>query len=144
MTLYAQWSLKNSTHYAVHFNANGGSGTMFDQAIAVGESAALTTCAFTRTGYSFAGWTTEADGSGATTYTDGATVSGLTSAGQIVNLYAQWTQNNYNITIDGTSNGKVNAKVGETENATTALYNDTVTLTVTPDPGYALDSLSVK
>jgi uncharacterized repeat protein (TIGR02543 family) len=90
MTLYAQWSLNTSTHYAVHFNANGGTGKMFDQAIAAGSSADLTANAFSREGYTFTGWNTEANGSG-TNYADGATVSGLALAGQTAKLYAQWT-----------------------------------------------------
>ena len=90
MTLYAQWTLNGSTHYAVRFNANGGSGKMYDQAIAADATADLTANAFTRTGYTFSGWNTQANGSG-TDYADGATVSGLALAGQTANLYAQWT-----------------------------------------------------
>jgi uncharacterized repeat protein (TIGR02543 family) len=46
----------------------------------------LTANAFTRTGYSFAGWNTAADGSG-TSYADGASYPFTSST----TLYAQWT-----------------------------------------------------
>jgi uncharacterized repeat protein (TIGR02543 family) len=110
MTLYAQWSLNSSTHYAVHFNANGGSRTMADQGIAADGSADLKTCTFTREGYKFTGWSTTA--SGTIVYLDGENVSGLASAGQTVNLYAQWNkgamtiakeQGGIVVTLDGDS-----------------------------------------
>ena len=53
----------------VTFDANGGTGTMAPE---TGSApAALTANAFARTGYSFAGWNTAADGSG-TAYADTA------------------------------------------------------------------------
>ena len=109
MTLYAQWSLNASTYYAVRFNANGGEGTMFDQAIEAGASANLTACTFTREGYNFTGWSTTADGS--VEYADGQSVSGLANAGQTFNLYAQWQEvtgpaTTYAVTVNnGTGNG---------------------------------------
>jgi pilin isopeptide linkage protein/uncharacterized repeat protein (TIGR02543 family) len=91
--LYAQWE-KNTPQgtYTVHFEPNGGSGDMSDQKITVGESTALTANAFTRSGYTFTGWNTAADGSG-TSYTDGAEVTDLAQADGSVTLYAQWKQN---------------------------------------------------
>jgi uncharacterized repeat protein (TIGR02543 family) len=81
VTLYAQWT---ALTYTVTFNANGGTGTMTPE---TGSApAALTANAFTRAGYSFAGWTTAANGSG-TAYADKA--SYLFNAS--VTLYAQWT-----------------------------------------------------
>lgn len=65
---------------------------MASQPMVYGTPAALTTCAFTRPGYFFAGWNTEADGSG-TSYADGATVENLSADdGATVKLYAQWGQ----------------------------------------------------
>ena len=86
ITLYAQWM----QGYTVHFDANGGTGTMVDQSMAPNASAKLTTNTFTRTGYVFAGWNTEANGSG-TSYTDGQSVTDLAGNGETVTLYAQWT-----------------------------------------------------
>ena len=47
----------------------------------------------TKTGYTFEGWNTEADGSG-TEYVAGATLAMGTAN---VTLYAQWTINSYNV-----------------------------------------------
>ena len=82
--------------YIVTFDANGGSGTMNSQSFTENESQNLTTNAFTRIGYTFAGWNTAADGTG-TSYTDGQSVT-LTTAG--LTLYAQWTANTYTVTLD--------------------------------------------
>ena len=54
---------------------------------------ALTANGYSLTGWTFAGWNTEADGSG-TSYSNGASVENLTSTnGGTVTLYAKWTAN---------------------------------------------------
>lgn len=84
--------------YTVTFNANGGTGSMSNQSHTYGVSKALTANAFTRTGYTFAGWNTKADGTG-TSYTDKQSVSNLSSTdGATVTLYAQWTINSHDVT----------------------------------------------
>ena len=80
-------------NYFVQFNANGGNGTMEDQVIPIDTYENLTANAFTRIGYSFNGWNTAADGSGAA-YTNGMRVKNLASEG-IITLYAQWKPNSY-------------------------------------------------
>ena len=95
-TLYAKWT---PYPYTVKFNANGGSGTMADQAFTYDVSQNLTANAFTRTGYHFTGWNTAANGSG-TAYADKASVKNLTSTySGTVTLYAQWEANTATITI---------------------------------------------
>ncbi|MBQ9431453.1 MAG: InlB B-repeat-containing protein, partial [Kiritimatiellae bacterium] len=82
--------------YAVTFNANGGSGAMEDLAFTYGQDAALTVNAFTRTGYTYQGWATSAEGE--VVYTDGQTVGNLTmTPNGTVNLYAVWHPNAYTI-----------------------------------------------
>ena len=78
-------------HYTVHFDANGGVGTMNPQEFVYGASpVALTANTFTREEYTFLGWNTVAGGSGQS-YTDGQPVSNLLSNdGGVVTLYAQW------------------------------------------------------
>ena len=94
VTLYAVWT---TNAYTVKFNANGGQGTMADQTFAYGTSQALTANTFTRTGYTFAGWTTNSEGTQAE-YTDGQSVSNLTTqANATVTLYAVWTTNAYTV-----------------------------------------------
>ena len=77
--------------YEVHFDANGGlTGTMTDEDFTYNCNKELTANIFTRPGYTFSGWNTEADGSG-TAYADGQSVSNLTSENNgSVTLYAQW------------------------------------------------------
>ena len=86
--LYAQWK---ANKYTVTFDANGGTGTMIDQTMTYNTSAALRANTYTKTGYTFTGWNTAADGSG-TSYTNGKTVRNLATEGTVT-LYAQWTPN---------------------------------------------------
>ncbi|WP_332026052.1 beta strand repeat-containing protein [Kaistella sp.] len=88
--LYARWF---STSKTVNFNANGGTGTMTLQTACAPE--AIKNNAYSRTGYTFAGWNTAANGSG-TAYNNGA----LYDFTADVTLYAQWTPNNNTITFD--------------------------------------------
>ena len=94
ITLYAKWTANT---YTVAFNANGGTGTMSNQNFTYGTAQNLTANIFSRTGYTFAGWNTKADGTG-TNYNDKASVNNLTSTnGATVTLYAKWTANKYTI-----------------------------------------------
>lgn len=73
-----------TTANSVTFMENGGSGYMASQ---VGSSSvSLTSNSFTRSGFSFTGWNTRADGSG-TSLADGATYN-LASGSTM--LFAQW------------------------------------------------------
>ena len=94
VNLYAQWE---ANKYKVKFNSNEGTGTMSDQQFTYDTAQNLITNTFTRTGYTFAGWNTAADGSG-TSYTDGQSVTNLTAENNgTVNLYAQWEANKYDV-----------------------------------------------
>jgi uncharacterized repeat protein (TIGR02543 family) len=93
-TLYAQWTaLPNKT---VTFDANSGSGTMAAQVTHIPGN--LTSNAFTRTGYTFAGWNTLANGTG-TAYANN-TAYAFTAD---ITLYAQWTAVNYTVTYNAPS-----------------------------------------
>ena len=88
-------SININTHLKqqkVNFDANGGEGTMAAQTFEHSVAQGLTANIFTKTGYTFAGWNTKADGSG-TGYADKESVS-FTPAndGDSITLYAQWTQ----------------------------------------------------
>ncbi len=79
-----------ANHYWVEFNKNGGSGEMLIQGFNYDEAQNLSTNTYTREGYAFTRWNTEADGSG-TAYENGQSVSNLTATnGGFVTLYAQW------------------------------------------------------
>lgn len=83
--LYAIW---NPNPYTISFNANGGTGVAYQQTIIYGSTEALIANTFSKTGYTFYGWNTIADGSG-TFYSD--TENYLMSSGDTI-LYAQWSK----------------------------------------------------
>ena len=85
----------------VSFDANSGEGTMTMQVFDHGVAQALAENVFEKTGYTFAGWNTKADGTG-TAYTDKqyATFTPVND-GDSITLYAQWTDCNHAWT-DGT------------------------------------------
>ena len=89
-----------SCTYIVQFDSNGGTGTMSDQTFTCDGAHELTPNSFSRTGYTFAGWNTEDDGSG-DSYTNQQSVTDLTSNGETITLYAQWTPTQYTITYIG-------------------------------------------
>ena len=97
--LYAQW---RANKYSVRFDGNtADGGSMGDQAMTYDEAASLTTNSYTKTGYTFTGWNTQADGEG-TAYGDGQNVVNLTTTdGEVVKLYAQWRANKYSVRFDG-------------------------------------------
>ena len=101
VTLFAKWD----NTYTVKYNANGGSdGTMDDTAFTLGVPQNLRANAFTRTGYTFAGWAETA--SGAVKYADGESVSNLTATpGGTVNLYAKWSGIKYTVRYDANVSG---------------------------------------
>lgn len=69
------------------YNPNGGQGDVYNQHInAYAKVKDIADVNFTRSGYDFVGWNTEADGSG----TDYAVGANLSSADEGVILYAQW------------------------------------------------------
>ena len=86
---------KPSTFVTLSFDANGGEGTMAAQTFEAGVSQAIAANAFTRSGYTFTGWNTRADGSG-TSYTNGQKIT----LSQDITLYAQWERIKYNLSFD--------------------------------------------
>ena len=72
--------------YTVSYNANGGSGAPSAQTKTYGTALTLSSTQPTRSGYRFAGWNTNAAGTG-TSYAAG----GSYTANAGVTLYAQWT-----------------------------------------------------
>lgn len=87
-TLYAQWT----QNPVITFDANGGEGTMVKQTVTPNKATALTANTFTRADYDFAGWNTEADGTGKD-YADGDAIT----TSENVTLYAQWTLHKYHV-----------------------------------------------
>ena len=134
LTLYAQWSLDRTLTY----DANGGTGTMTDSNSPYANGATVTTLSntFTRTGYSFTGWNTVANGSG-TPYAAGATftISANTT------LHAQWSENMRSVTISanptGTGTFTVNSVAGTSASVG---VTTTAAIVATPHTGYTWSS----
>lgn len=126
------------TEVTVIFNANGGTGTMSDQVVSYNNATALTANAFTRTGYSFAGWATTADGS--KTYDDQESVT-LTKN---TTLYALWTKNSYNVSFTPTMTGQATVTVNSSSTSPqTVEYESTVSIAITPDVAYTVSGVTV-
>ena len=88
LTLYAQWG---PITYTIRFGGNGASsGMMADLTATYDAKAALPANRYAKSGETFAGWNTKADGSGAM-YKNKAEVTNLASGqDDVVVLYAQW------------------------------------------------------
>ncbi len=95
-TVYAHW---NANSYNIRFDGNkASSGSMDVEYILYDETKPLTANAYKKTGYTFAGWNTKADGSGKT-YHDEDNVLNLATNG-VITLYAQWSANHYSVVFD--------------------------------------------
>ncbi|MGN1162914.1 MAG: leucine-rich repeat protein, partial [Christensenellales bacterium] len=87
--------------YQVKYNGNGAtSGSMSNSTHTYDEEKQLTANSYSKTGYSFAGWTKSADGAG-TIYANKEKVKNLSETqGSVVDLYAKWTANTYTATFN--------------------------------------------
>lgn len=89
--------ITDAEEYTVHFDANGGTGTMENMVIMKDKEVTLTANTFEREGKIYKGWNTKADGTG-TSYNDQQTITNLTTAGETINLYAVWEDGfHYNV-----------------------------------------------
>lgn len=91
--------------YAVTYNPNGGTGSSTTHDVSEVES--IGDLGFTRTGYDFTGWNTNADGSG-TPYAVGDAVTGT------LTLYAQWEEQCFRVTDAGKNGSSWPKSNGET------------------------------
>ena len=91
-TLHAKWA---KTKYAVAFNANGGKGSMKTQAMTYNKAAKLGKNAFTRSGWTFLGWSKTK--TGAVAYKNAQAVKNLRTDGKTTTLYAVWAKNAYKV-----------------------------------------------
>lgn len=88
--------------YDIKFDGNGATnGSMNNESMTYGAAKALNANSYSRTGYTFKGWSTSKTATSAT-YTDKQSVNNLTTTnGGTVTLYAVWAANSYNIKFDG-------------------------------------------
>lgn len=130
--LYKKEGAGIPTH-SIHFDPNGGTGTMTDQTVYEFVPTTLHANAFNKPDSQFDGWNTHTDGTG-TYYVDEGDVTLLSDLA----LYAQWDPL-YSITVSqNVEHGAIEADVLQ------AIEEQTVTLTATPDEGYELDHWIVK
>src|SRR6202041_1297750 len=84
----------------VTFNGNGNTGgSMANESFTSGVPKALSANGFSRSGYTFTGWNTQANGSG-TAYGPGATITITANT----TLFAQWTANTLTVNFAGNGN----------------------------------------
>lgn len=87
--------------YTLNYNGNGGSGSMTNETACYTNVFNLASNRFAKTGYSFGGWTNEtitaalADQSSVS-----GAVFGVTYTNKTATLYAKWTPNTYNVTLN--------------------------------------------
>ena len=87
--LYARWAVRD---YTIRFNANGGTGTMNDQAFVYGAAAkALSANSFSHGNYRFQGWARSASAKTAE-FKNGQSIRTLTDKGGVITLYAVWSR----------------------------------------------------
>ena len=112
--LYAQWSKNAPAQVNVSYDANGGTGTMESITGDVGSKIVIEQNGFARSGYTFTGWNTQADGKG-TAYKAGDSFT-LTDKDTV--LYAQWSKNSGSAGTgtNGTAKPTDSPKTGDNSN----------------------------
>ena len=134
VTLYAQWTIAS---YTLSYNVNttdavAGDTVASDTDYEYGSTVTVAGGTLTRTGYTFSGWNTAADGSG-TSYAGGAS---FTMPGADVALYAQWMVNVYKVRYEA------NTQHGVKYHPADASYDYGSTVTVASGPvrhGYTFE-----
>ena len=118
-TWYARWTATYK-NYTVTWNGNGGTPSKSSSSFHYNDALGTLPTA-TRTGYTFKGWSTSANGS--------VNVSTTTKVTGNVTYYAIWKINSYTLTVTAGTGGT--ASGGGTYN-----YGATATLKATPSAGY--------
>ncbi|WP_372632303.1 InlB B-repeat-containing protein [Cohnella sp.] len=108
VTLYAQWSVND---YEVSYDGNGSDGGTVPAGGAFPYGTNVTvngnTGSLFKTGHTFAGWNTKADGSGA-----GYAAQNVFPLGaEDVTLYAQWTANSYAVSFESNGGSEVDDQI---------------------------------
>ena len=111
VTLYAKWTANNYSVTYLGNGSTGGSAPIDPTSYQIGLSVTvLGQGTLVKTGYTFAGWNTQSNGSG-TTYTQSQT---FTMGAANVTLYAMWTAINYTVTYNGNGSTGGSAPIDST------------------------------
>jgi uncharacterized repeat protein (TIGR02543 family) len=124
-TLFAQWT---PITFTVNFDSNGGD-VVNTTITATYDSTYGDLPTPTKEGYTFLGWYTEK--------TDGEQISSTTKVSTTENqtLYAHWQVNTYTVTMS-------NINVTSSESTLSVDYGSSNSVTITPDEGYYISSVS--
>lgn len=130
VTLYAEWTA--NTSYTITYDDNSSTGGTSPADTTGNGSVTLRTNSGTlvKTGYTFGGWNTQADGLG-THYS----ISDAYNLTADITLYAEWTPITYTVTYNGNSSTGGTAPAVTTGNGSVTLRGNTGTLVRT---GYTL------
>lgn len=122
-TLYAVW-VETTPTYTVSFDANGGNGAPVAQTKTKGTDLTLSTKTPSRSGYTFAGWSTSSTASSPTYYPGGKYTADASAT-----LYAVWVKAPSNYTVSYNANGGSGAPSSQikTENVSLTLSSTTPT-----------------
>ena len=104
--------------FTITYHPNGASGSEVVESKVGSESYTIRSNMFTRSGYNFTGWNTQANGGG-TSYSAGASYSDLAN----LDLYAQWSRITYTIKYDKNASDATGSMAN-----TTKYYGTNVTL----------------
>ena len=121
--------------YTISYNANGGSGSMTSDTVSIGDTVTIKNNTFTKTGYTFTGWTTKSDGtddgygwtgwSGTWNYDNGQ--YGINNNKLV--LYARWTSNKYTISYNANGGSNAPSNQSKIENKSISLSSSKPTKT---------------
>ncbi len=117
--------------YTVEYNSNGGSGEMLKSVHELGVSSALLSNGFTKTGYTFGGWKTVANGT-IVLYANASAIRDIAVAGETVKLYAHWIANTYTVQYNANKPSNASSSVLNVPGKATCSYDTGFTLGSTP------------
>lgn len=120
VTLHAQWSADS---YSITYFANGGSSAPVAQSETYGTTASVSATPATRSGYTFDGWNTLANGLG----TGRASGSSFTMSNANVDLYAQWTAQSFAVSFNANGGTSAPASVTGATDSTVTVPSTTPT-----------------
>lgn len=148
VVVYAQWKQKRTATYTIQFDSNGGFGYMNDISATCGSSTVLPTNQFTRTDYTFKGWSRTSGDYNSVKYTDGATVPSLSyTDGSIITLYAVWEKNaakTYTVYFNGNGGSGSMSSIAKNRNEYFILPKNQFTRDGYTFQGWALSSTASK
>jgi len=131
-TIFARWA--TLPVHAITYHANDGTGIMPSANVISGDNHTVSANGFTRTGYTFIGWNTQANGGG-TAHAVGAVITVTAN----ISLYAQWivvddSQDGDNNNQGGDNNNQGNDQNSQSDNNGTTMPRSTPVPAPTPEP----------